>query len=153
MSMPEHIEAQHHTENQERIGEVEEQVGAVRSEVNAVRSEMRELKNLLDKLGFDFHALKGALAANTSFTMQLVDQQRSDNMMLMQKIEAGNQATQALAASTAGVLELYNNGLGAVRTGVGFRNFVIGGAKFVGAVSIFIGIPTGVATWLAGLHK
>lgn len=75
-----------------------------------------QLLEVIKRLSLDLHALKGGLAANTSFTREMLDRQEASNA----RQDTTDQKLNALIASTAEMTRLFERG----KQGVGFFQWV-----------------------------
>lgn len=84
------------------------------------RQEIIELSHLVTKLSDDVHVVKGALAANTSFTREVLDRLES---MHERQTKTEGQLT-AIAASNAEMLDVFTAGKKGVNFFQGLGSFL-----------------------------
>jgi hypothetical protein len=132
------VEAAHHADNQRRLSDVETAMTRIE-----VRFDER-----LEKMAFDMHALKGSLAANTSFTKEMLEQQSVNNRQVIQQIEANSLATQTLVTKTSDIVSLWESTGGTLRFARGVGGFVMWCGKLASAVLILVGVPAAIVQYL-----
>ena len=70
MPVPEHVEAQHHSDNLRRFEQLEATNARLASQQEVLAAQQETMSAAMQKLAFDLHAMKGTIAANTAFTQE-----------------------------------------------------------------------------------